>query len=61
MALKLTLRGWEKWANGAFLTYDEDERGMYGRYIARIVRRSDRESLNDRLVQRFGEEVRYDG
>lgn len=42
-------------------TYDGDERGKYGRYIARIVSRANHDTLNDALVQTFGDEVRYDG
>lgn len=39
-------------------TTKDDERGKYGRWLARIERRRDRAVLNEDLVEEFGEAVR---
>lgn len=39
-------------------TRKDDERGKYGRWLAVIVRRKDGATLNDDLIDEFGEAVR---
>lgn len=39
-------------------TWKDDERGKYGRWLAVIIRRNDGATLNEDLVEEFGDAVR---
>lgn len=60
----------EEWFEAAEEEYDgeypievdtkRDIKGKFGRYIAKIRRRSDGSDLSEDLIDEFGEEVRYE-
>lgn len=39
---------------------NKDVKGKFGRYIAKIKRRSDGSDLSEDLIEEFGDEIRYE-